>query len=67
MERLPELLAVIGDYEMQRRQLIDSNERLVTILRGLIAGDLLPEHVDPETFEVTGRVERENGRVTEPV
>lgn len=53
-----QLLATIGDYELQRRALAESNERLVVILRAIIAGDILPEHVDPETFEVTGRVER---------
>jgi len=53
MADLPEFLAVIGDYEMQRRQLIESNARLAAILRQLISGEILPADVDPETFEVT--------------
>ena len=53
MADLPEFLAVIGDYEMQRRQLIESNARLAAILRQLISGEILPADIDPETFEVT--------------
>jgi len=53
MADLAELLAVIGDYEMQRRLMIESNERLSTLIRSLIAGDVLPENVNPETFEIT--------------
>ena len=53
MPDLAELLAVIGDYEMQRRALIESNEKLAGIARSLASGELKPEQVDPDTLAIT--------------
>lgn len=52
MPELGDFLAVIGDYEMQRRDLISANERLAALLRAVLSGEVEAERVDPETFEI---------------